>query len=192
MRINTFLSTLLIICLPYSQVGTNYINHKVEHNIIRCDNTYEVYLKPIQPTESKKVTKTAEQEKPVVKHEEPIKEVPRLGDADVDLISRVVMAEAENEPLDGKIYVIDTILNRVDSKYFPNTVHDVIYQANQFTSMWNGRYKKCKSNNKLNDLIQKEYVNRRNSEVVFFTAHKYGKYGRPAFVVANHYFSTYK
>lgn len=119
------------------------------------------------------------------------KNIPKLSEDDIDLISRVVMAEAEDEPYEGKIYVVDTILNRVESKHFPNNVHDVIYQPGQFTSMWNGRYNRCNSNKDLNDMIQKENINRSNSDIVYFTADHYGKYGKPSFVVGNHYFANY-
>ena len=114
-----------------------------------------------------------------------------LNKSEIDLISRVVMAEAEGEPLEGKIYVIDTIFNRIDSDKFPNTVHDVIYQKNQFTSIWNGRFDRCEKKEQLNEIIIKEYYNRTNNEIVFFTAGEYGQYGTPAFNVANHYFSIY-
>lgn len=114
-----------------------------------------------------------------------------ICESEIDLISRVVMAEAEGEPLEGKIYVIDTIFNRIDSDKFPNTVHDVIYQKNQFTSIWNGRFDRCEKNEQLNEIIIKEYYNRTNDEIVFFTAGEYGQYGTPAFKIANHYFSIY-
>lgn len=58
---------------------------------------------------------------------------------DIELIALVTMAEAEGECEEGKRLVIDTILNRVDSVYFPDNVHDVVYQKHQFSSMWNGR-----------------------------------------------------
>ena len=70
-----------------------------------------------------------------------------LPDEDIDLIALVTMAEAENQCDEGKRLVIDTILNRVDSSYFPNTVHEVIYQKSQFSSMWNGRVDRCFSRN---------------------------------------------
>ena len=120
------------------------------------------------------------------------KDTKKLSQEDVDLISRVVMAEAEDEPYEGKIYVVDTILNRVDSKKFPNTVRDVIYQKDQFTSMWNGRYNRCQSNKDLDKMIQEEYNNRSNSDIVFFTADHYGEYGKRLFSVGNHYFASYK
>ena len=118
--------------------------------------------------------------------------IKHLSQEDIDLISRVVMAEAEDEPYEGKIYVVDTILNRVDSKHFPNTVHDVIYQKDQFTSMWNGRYDRCQSNKDLDKMIQEEYNNRSNSDIVFFTADHYGEYGKRLFSIGNHYFASYK
>ena len=115
-----------------------------------------------------------------------------LSEEEIDLISRVVMAEAEDDPYEGKIYVVDTILNRVDSRKFPNNVFDVIYQKHQFTSMWNGRYDRCQSNKDLNKMIIEEYNNRSDSDIVYFTADHYGEYGKRLFSVGNHYFASYK
>ena len=60
-----------------------------------------------------------------------------LSYEDISLIALVTMAEAEGECEEGKRLVIDTILNRVDSEHFPNNVYDVVYQRNQFSSIWN-------------------------------------------------------
>lgn len=59
-----------------------------------------------------------------------------ISDDDIELIALVTMAEAEGECEEGKRLVIDTILNRVDSISFPNTVYEVVYQPSQFSSMW--------------------------------------------------------
>lgn len=56
---------------------------------------------------------------------------------DLDLIARVVHHESGNQPLAGKIGVANVILNRVNSKLFPNTVSEVLYQKNQFTGATN-------------------------------------------------------
>lgn len=61
-----------------------------------------------------------------------------ISDDDIELIALVTMAEAEGECEEGKRLVIDTILNRVNSDSFPNTVYEVVYQPSQFSSMWNG------------------------------------------------------
>lgn len=126
---------------------------------------------------------------------EPVVEVvseepePKMSREDVELIALLTMAEAEGECEEGKRLVIDTVLNRVDSEEFPNTVKAVIYQKNQFTSMWNGRVDRCYVMEEICQLVEEELESRTNSDVVFFHAGKYGKYGTPLFSVENHYFS---
>jgi N-acetylmuramoyl-L-alanine amidase len=172
--INRIISGLIFICLVSQPVGVSMADESIEAPLINQD-----------------VINVVVEDKPEV-HEELVDNTVKLTNDEIDLISRVVMAEAEDEPFEGKIYVVDTILNRVDSKHFPNNVHDVIYQQSQFTSMWNGRYNRCQSNKDLNKMIINEYKNRSDSDIVFFTADHYGAYGRPSFRVGNHYFATYK
>jgi N-acetylmuramoyl-L-alanine amidase len=117
--------------------------------------------------------------------------VPLATDEEIDLLALVTMAEAEGEPEEGQRLVIDTILNRVDSRYFPNTIHDVIYQPHQFTSMWNGRVDRCSVRDDIRNLVIEELQNRSNTEVVFFRTSRYSSYGTPLFQVGNHYFSKY-
>lgn len=112
-------------------------------------------------------------------------------DYEIDLLALVTMAEAEGECELGKRLVIDTVLNRVDSPYFPNTITGVIYQPNQFTSMWNGRVNRCYVREDIRQLVIKECISRTNYETVFFMAGWYSYYGTPLFRVGNHYFSKY-
>ena len=111
--------------------------------------------------------------------------------SDIELIALVTMAEAEGEPEYGKRLVIDTILNRVDSGYFPNTVREVLYQRNQFTCMTNGRVNRCYVRDDIVKLVEEELQSRTNYDVMFFTAGRYGRYGTPMFHVGNHYFCSY-
>lgn len=53
-------------------------------------------------------------------------------EADVDLLNRLVEAEAGSEPYQGKIAVVNVIINRIKSNKYPNNIYDVIYQPNQF------------------------------------------------------------
>lgn len=126
-------------------------------------------------------------EKPV----EPAEPEYPISQEEIELIALVTMAEAEGEPEEGKRLVIDTILNRVDGVYWPDTVHEVIYQPSQFTSMWNGRVNRCYVREDICELVKEELLSRTNDEVVFFTAGKYGKYGEPMFKLGNHYFAKY-
>ncbi len=111
---------------------------------------------------------------------------------DIELIALVTMAEAEGECEEGKRLVIDTILNRMDSEYFPDTAYEVIYQPSQFSSMWNGRVDRCYVMEDICELVRQELTERTNNNVMFFTAGDYGKYGVPMFQVENHYFSSYE
>ncbi|NLY51980.1 MAG: spore cortex-lytic enzyme [Firmicutes bacterium] len=56
----------------------------------------------------------------------------------VDLLARVVAAEAEGEPYAGQVAVAATILNRVRNPRFPNTLNGVIFQPHAFESVTNG------------------------------------------------------
>lgn len=114
-----------------------------------------------------------------------------MSQEDIELIALVTMAEAEGECEEGKRLVIDTILNRVDHERFPNTVSDVIYQPNQFTSMHNGRVDRCYVDNDICKLVREELNSRTNTDVIFFHAGKYSNYGTPLIQVENHYFSSY-
>lgn len=62
------------------------------------------------------------------------------------MLLKIAMAEAEGEDTIGKALVIRTVLNRVQSDNFPDTIKDVIFQENQFTPIRNGRYDKVTPN----------------------------------------------
>lgn len=57
-----------------------------------------------------------------------------VSQSDRDLLARLVQAEAGAEPYTGKVAVAATVLNRVRSSAYPNTIPEVIYQV------INGRY----------------------------------------------------
>lgn len=123
---------------------------------------------------------------------EDISESSAEEEEDISLIALVTMAEAEGECEKGKRLVIDTILNRMDSEHFPDTVYDVIYQPYQFSSMWNGRVDRCEVRDDICQLVKEELEVRTNYDVIFFTAGCYSDYGVPMFQVEHHYFSSYE
>lgn len=53
-------------------------------------------------------------------------------------LSRIIYCESGNQILNGKIAVGNVVLNRVNSSSFPNTIHDVIFQKNQFSPVSSG------------------------------------------------------
>jgi len=69
-----------------------------------------------------------------------------VSEEDMLLLQKVVMAEAEGEPYQGKVAVANVVLNRLRSANFPNTIKAVIYQKSQFSPVANGRLKRVKPN----------------------------------------------
>lgn len=67
-----------------------------------------------------------------------------ITDEELDLLQRLVEAEAGAEPYLGKVAVAAVVINRVLSPAFPNTVRDVIYQPNQFQPVKNGKINQVK------------------------------------------------
>lgn len=67
-----------------------------------------------------------------------------LSKEDYNVLLRIVEAEASGEGEDGKLLVANVILNRVNSKKFPNTVADVVFQSSggktQFAPTRDGRF----------------------------------------------------
>ena len=57
----------------------------------------------------------------------------------VELLARVISAEARGEPYSGQVAVGAVILNRVEHPSFPNTVAGVVYQPGAFTCMVDGQ-----------------------------------------------------
>ena len=57
----------------------------------------------------------------------------------VDLLARVISAEARGEPYSGQVAVGAVILNRVEHPSFPNSISGVVYQPGAFTCMVDGQ-----------------------------------------------------
>jgi len=100
--------------------------------------------------EKKEEVKVATQEvkQEIVKAEKVVTEVKSVSTnynfsaAELDLLARIVRAEAQAEPFEGKVAVAAVVLNRVESPKFPDTIRDVIYQRGQFQPVRNGQINK--------------------------------------------------
>ena len=62
----------------------------------------------------------------------------KYTDAEIELMARTVMSIAGSLSYEDKQKVVKVILNRLYSDKYPNTILDVIYQPNQFTTSING------------------------------------------------------
>lgn len=57
---------------------------------------------------------------------------------EIDLIARVVMSESSIESYETKVAIAETVINRVLCPRFPNTVYEVIFAPNQYSTANNG------------------------------------------------------
>lgn len=61
-----------------------------------------------------------------------------LSASEIDLLARLVRAEAQTESFEGKVAVACVVLNRVDHPQFPDSIKDVINAPGQFQPVQNG------------------------------------------------------
>ena len=108
---------------------------------------------------------------------------------EVTMIAAIIQCEAGNQSDDGQRYVADSILNRVDSPWFPNTVLEVINQPGQYATR-----KKAARLAKNGNIPLRCYGNaiyeltaRTNREIIYF-GRAYGS-GEPLFKEGDHCFS---
>ncbi|MDF2588723.1 MAG: cell wall hydrolase SleB [Anaerocolumna sp.] len=84
--------------------------------------------------EKKKSKKTKKSDKKVVD----------LSDEEIEILQRIVEAEATGENVKGKILVANVILNRVKDDNFPDTIKEVVFQKDgntyQFSPIKDKRY----------------------------------------------------
>jgi len=52
-----------------------------------------------------------------------------------EIVVRLVLQEANNEPFDGMVAVAGTVFDRVEDNRWPNTIRDVAYQPYQYEGM---------------------------------------------------------
>ncbi|MEW9097098.1 MAG: cell wall hydrolase [Clostridiaceae bacterium] len=70
------------------------------------------------------------------------KPVINYSESDLDLLARLITAEAQNQPYNAQVAVASVVVNRVKSSEFPNNISSVIHQVingyYQFTPVLNG------------------------------------------------------
>jgi N-acetylmuramoyl-L-alanine amidase len=78
--------------------------------------------------------------------------------AELDLLARLVTAEAENQPYSAQVGVAAVVINRVKSDLFPDTISSVIYQKSdgyyQFTPVENGWINKPATQTAINAALE--------------------------------------
>ena len=66
--------------------------------------------------------------------------VPSATEQNINLLARIISAEARGEPYVGQVAVGAVILNRIEHPSFPDTLSGVIYQNGAFTAIVDGQF----------------------------------------------------
>lgn len=110
-----------------------------------------------------------------------------------DMISQIIMAEAEGEDWEAQWYIACVILNRVESDLFPDSIEEVIFQEKQFSCVWNGRYDRVIPNDSCMEALQYALDTERiPNDVYYFTSNGYLDNTEPYMQVDDMYFSRQK
>lgn len=103
-----------------------------------------------------------------------------------NLLLRVCMSECGGkygEPLDGKIAVVETILNRCE--IYGKTIEEVIYEPYQYSVANNGEPDETVE--QAVDIALRENIY--PDDMIYFRAGNYHSFGKPYQQIGNHYFS---
>lgn len=103
-----------------------------------------------------------------------------------NLLLRVCMSECGGkygEPLEGKIAVVETILNRCD--IYGKTIEEVIYEPYQYSVANNGEPDETVEQAVDIALRENIYPN----DMIYFRTGNYHTFGKPYQQIGNHYFS---
>lgn len=66
--------------------------------------------------------------------------VPKATESNINLLARIISAEARGEPYTGQVAVGAVVLNRVQHPSFPNSISGVIYQNGAFSAVNDGQF----------------------------------------------------
>lgn len=109
-----------------------------------------------------------------------------VTDEEYNLLLRVCMSECGGkygEPLEGKIAVVETILNR--SEIYGKTIEEVVYEPNQYSVSDNGEPDETVIEAVDIALSSNTYPD----DMIYFRAGYYHSFGTPYKQIGNHYFS---
>lgn len=121
---------------------------------------------------------TAEIEEGVGVQEEATEYVYDLSERDMELLLRIVEAEAGCEDEDGRILVANVVLNRMESELFPDSVAEVVLQTNngvsQFSPVSSGSIWTVEVSEETREAVEKALEGENISQgALFFAARKY-------------------
>lgn len=149
--------TLIMLVMEYSRTSMCLCNDRTEEKTQECEVTFvnsrQLQLKP----------RVIE-----IDRMDPPKKRFLATSAEMDVLYRIVQAEAGGEDEMGKKMVADVIINRVLDEKFPDTITEVVFQKNhgsvQFSPTKDGRFQSVSVSEETMEavdeaLIEEDYTN---------------------------------
>lgn len=109
---------------------------ETNEEVTEKEEELEIELKNTETSESAKKVTTKSTTKNITEEKAYTK-------SELRLLSALIYCEANAEPYAGKLAVGIVVVNRMESKLFPNSIKNVIYQRCQFGPARNGTLKKA-------------------------------------------------
>lgn len=177
--------------LYISALPTNTYTEEQERNF-SLDEEHESIKAEIE-TQTAVILKTAEEDETPIKTEEAsdgisVYTIDGISEISLDEfyeMCRVVMNESGGEPYQTQVAVAETIINRVNSDNFPNTVLEVLNQPYQYSHANNGEVTDSVMEAVASALEYHTY----DTDMVYFRDWYYHEFAEDYFYINNMYFS---
>lgn len=99
-----------------------------------------------------------------------------LDNESIEILCRIVEAESGTEDVEGRMLVANVVLNRVESRRFPNTVKEVVFQGDgenyQFSPVASGRYYRVNVSEKTREAVARVLSGEDFSQGALFFANR--------------------
>lgn len=124
-----FITTLIIVLLSTFGLGLLFGVY-IQSEPVEAVEVIHVYVKEL-PTAKVEIQEPEDTEEPEY--------IIPITEDEIDLLSRLVSAEARGESYEGMVAVANVVLNRLRSpKWKPDTIEAVIFEPRQFQPVSNG------------------------------------------------------
>lgn len=110
-----------------------------------------------------------------------------ITDEEIEMLKYIVEQETRGGSYRHKCIITNVVLNRVKDSRFPNTVKEVLFQKNQFSSTWNYYQKRNKpdkkTENAVNDVLNGRVEDESNGALYFHSMSSDGWFSSLSFVM---------
>lgn len=191
--IKKIIATLVLLFMFFSafipiqkEKSNEYTKEKVSIESNEIINVTSYIKQDVQTQKEQVKTKEKKTPKYICKWQDRIFEK-----GEYEILCRTVYCEAGNQKLDTQIMVALTILNRVASKKFPNSIKDVVYQKNAYAvTTWENfeQYDWTEQVEKAVNIALKN--NKHPRDMFYFRTKYYHKFGKSYIKSDDLWFST--